>query len=386
MPPNALIHKLAPFQPLLAIRDGSQVALSFGSAPASVESEYWALRREAGLLDLSHRGRVLLRGKDAARFLHGMVTNDVQGLRPGAGQYAFLLNVHGHILADAHVFRLDEQSFLVDCQTLSHDVVWQALEHHIIMDDVALEDLREQFCLFAVEGPMARRALEGAFAGDLPPSNAFAHIYREDLAARLVHASLSGEDGFWVLTEPRRAAELLDAILTQKVIGNEEFAVRPVGFEALEVCRIEAGIPRYGIDITEKNLPQETGQMYAISFNKGCYVGQEVVERIRSQGHVNRRLVRLLLDGRQEIAPETPIVADGQTVGSTRSSRYSFGLEKTVALGYLRREHAEAGKRVMIGTSCRADCSCCMRWLIPRENVGNSGLQQTPRDSPLGQP
>src|SRR5689334_5242143 len=100
MPRSALNHKLTVYQPVLTVRDGAQSALSYGSAADAVENEYWALRRGAGILDLSARGRMLLRGEDAARFLHGMVTNDVQGLRPGAGQYAFLLNVHGHILAD----------------------------------------------------------------------------------------------------------------------------------------------------------------------------------------------------------------------------------------------------------------------------------------------
>jgi folate-binding protein YgfZ len=347
MPRSALTHKLATSQPLVANRDGSEIPLSFGSAPDAVESEYWALRREAGLMDLSHRGRIRVRGKDAARFLHGMVTNDVQGLRAGAGQYAFLLNVHGHILADAHIFRLDEQSFLLDCQTQSHDVIWQSLEHHIIMDDVELEDLRESLCLFAVEGPMARRALEDSVpevrSAIAALSNRFDHVFVAAIETRILRASLSGEDGYWVLADLQHASEWLDSILAPGVTSRRAFAVKPVGFEALEVRRIEAGIPRYGIDITEKTLPQETGQMQALSFNKGCYIGQEVVERIRSQGHVNRKLMRLRIEGRHEIAPQTPIQSDGQTIGATASSAYCFGLEKTIAFGYLRREFAGTG-------------------------------------------
>jgi folate-binding protein YgfZ len=305
-------------------------------------------------MDLSHRGRILLRGKDAARFLHGMVTNDVQSLRPGAGQYAFLLNVHGHILADANIFRLDAQSFLLDCPTQSHQVVWEALEHHIIMDDVELEDQREPLCLFAVEGPMARRALEDSIPDSRTAiaalSNHFDHVAIAAIGARIIRASLSGEDGYWLLADLQHATVLLDSILAPGVSSRREWAVKPVGFNALEVRRIEAGIPRYGIDITEKNLPQETGQMQALSFNKGCYVGQEVVERIRSRGHVNRKLIRLVIDGRHEIAPETPIQSDSQSIGATASSAYSFGFKKTIALGYLRRAFSEAGKQVMIGT------------------------------------
>src|SRR5450759_1689970 len=223
---SSLIHKLAPFQPLVAIRDGSEIPLSFGSVPGSVESEYWALRREAGLMDLSHRGRILLRGEDAARFLHGMVSNDVQGLRPGAGQYTFLLNVHGHILADARIFRLDEQSFLLDCQTQSHDVIWQALEHHIIMDDVELEDLREPLCLFAVEGPMARRALEDSVpevrSAIAALSNRLDHVYVAGVEARIIRASLSGEDGYWVLADLQHASERLDSMLAPGVASRRD--------------------------------------------------------------------------------------------------------------------------------------------------------------------
>ena len=360
MPRSVLIDKLAPFQPAFAEHEGLEIPLSFGLAPGAVESEYWTLRREAGVMDFSHRGRILLRGQDAARFLHGMVTNDVQGLRPGAGQYAFLLNVHGHILADARIFRLGERSFLLDCESQSHEVIWQALERHIIMDDVEPEDLRDRLCLFAVEGPMARRALEDSIPKAetaiatlcnpldhvLIPCADTRDVQPSDTQPRIIRASLSGEDGYWVLADFQHASEWLDSILAPGVSMRREWTARPVGFAALETRRIEAGIPRYGVDITEKNLPQETGQMQAISFNKGCYIGQEVVERIRSQGHVNRRLVRLLLDGCQEIAPETSVLFDGQTVGSTASSAYCFGLKKTVAFGYLRREFAEAGRMV----------------------------------------
>jgi folate-binding protein YgfZ len=346
MPRSPLFGKLESLGPQMTAYHGWEIAASFSSA----EQEYWTLKRSAGLLDLSHRGRLVLRGSDAPRFLHGMVTNDVQGLKPGQGNYAFLLNVQGHILADLRILRLDAQSFLLDCEPQSQAVVTQALEHHIIMDVVELEDQRDRLACLAIEGPgsreILRRVLGNSMGVELATMRLFDHLYLETIAARIVRAALSGEEGWWIFAAPDRAGELLDAILA--VRADDGSAAGPVGFEALETCRIERGIPRYGIDITEKNLPQETGQMHAISFNKGCYIGQEVVERIRSRGHVNRKLVRLVMEGRQEIVPETAVFFDGGAIGATGSSAYSFGLQRTIAFGYLRREFAVDGRKVMV--------------------------------------
>lgn len=363
------MDKMTVFRPQLRTHDNWEIAASFGS----VEAEYWALKNKAGLLDLSHRGRILVRGKDAPRFLHGMVTNDVQGLKTGEGHYAFFLNVQGHILADARILRLEEQSFLLDTEPQSYDVIVQTLDRHIIADVVELEDCRGRLACFAVEGPLSRQAVSRAVGGDLPGGSALEHIYREDLAARIVHASLSGEEGFWILASPDRASELVEAICGREAPDEGSHSVvRPVGFDALEVCRIEAGIPRYGIDISQKSLPQETGQMQAISFQKGCYIGQEVVERIRSRGHVNRMLVRLLLEGRQEVPPEASVEADGKTVGFTGSSAFCFGMQRTVALGYLRREYGQPGTRVTVGTLAAEVAPEQTKGLEKSQSVGGS--------------
>ncbi len=346
MPRSPLLDKFEPMRPQLVSFQGWEIPGSFGS----VEEEYWTLKNSAGVADLSYRGRILVRGEDAPRFLHGMVTNDVKGLQIGQGNYAFLLNVQGHILADLRILRLDAESFLLDCEPQSHQTIWQQLDRHIIADVVEMEDRRGELACLALEGPSAREVLIQATGADIPTMNTLGHVYGEDFQARLLHTSLCGEEGYWILAAPDRAADLLDSLLARGTGEGRNRATRPVGLEALEARRIEAGIPRFGVDITDKHLPQETGQMHAISFTKGCYIGQEVVERIRSRGHVNRKLMQLLVEGRREIAPETPILIDGQPAGSTGSSAYSFGLGKTVAFAYLRRECAEAGKRVTMGT------------------------------------
>ncbi|MBI2816113.1 MAG: aminomethyl transferase family protein [Acidobacteria bacterium] len=339
---------------------GWEVPAYFGS----VEEEYWALKKSAGVADLSHRGRLLVRGEDAPRFLHGMVTNEVTGLEIGRGNYTFLLNVRGHILADARILRLDEKSYLLDCEPQSYETIWEQLDRHIIADDVALLDQREELACFAVEGPLGRDMLRQAIGTGLPGPGALAHVYRDDLQARFVEGSTSGDHGYWILAAAEKAGDIVGRLLRLRAD-----IIRAVGFQAMETCRIEAGIPRYGVDVTDKNLLQETGQMQAVSFTKGCYIGQEVVERVRSRGHANRTLVHLLVEERKEITPETQIVIDGEPVGSTGSSAYCFSLGKTVAFGYVRREYAEPGKQVMVGSlrATVAELPTNVRWTIGPE-------------------
>ncbi|MBI4464211.1 MAG: hypothetical protein HY647_05855, partial [Acidobacteria bacterium] len=169
---------------------------------ASVEAEYWALKEAAGILDLSHRGRLLVRGSDAPRFLHSMVTNDVQRLAIGSGTYAFLLDAQGHILADARIFRLSEESFWLDSEPQCKDVIARALERHIIADDVQLQDQGDTVACLGIEGPCAREVLRDAVEFDPPHMRLLDHLKLEDGTLLLAHASLSGEEGFWIWGPP----------------------------------------------------------------------------------------------------------------------------------------------------------------------------------------
>ena len=339
---SPLFEKLESAQARFVTEQGWEVPSSFGS----VEGEYWALQEGVGLVDLSHRGRLLVRGEDAPRFLHGMVTNDIKGLEAGQGNYNFVLDTHGHILADARIFRLDAESYLIDSEPQRIEIIRQALDHHIISDVVELEDWSARLACLALEGPCAREVLRETIGFDPPHMHPLDHLYLDDLSTRLIRASVCGADGYWILVSPDRAAALWQKALE---VGTN-VGLRPVGFEALEIHRIEAGLPRYGADMDTKTLPQETGQLQAISFTKGCYIGQEVVERIRSRGHVNRQLVGLLLEGRQEAPRDAMILAGGNPVGTITSAAYSYGLRRTIALGYMRRESVEPGKSVMVGS------------------------------------
>jgi folate-binding protein YgfZ len=306
---------------------------------SSVEEEYWALKEAAGLMDLSARGTLLVRGKDAPRFLHGMVSNEVKGLQPGQGNCAFFLDVHGHIQADTHILRLDAESFQVDCDRWCAEIIRQTLEKYIIADDVHVEDQTAAIACLAIEGPCSLGVLREAIGFEPPHMLPLEHLAVPDMSLRLVRASVSGEFGYWMWGNAEQLANAwLKGAMAGAVLG-----ARPVGHFAAEICRIEAGLPRYGTEINDKTLPQETGQLHALSYTKGCYLGQEIVERIRARGHVNRKLVGLLFNGPQQVAPDAVLTADGQTVGTLTSAAYSYGLRRTIALAMVRRESSEPG-------------------------------------------
>ncbi|MBI2820031.1 MAG: aminomethyl transferase family protein [Acidobacteria bacterium] len=322
---------------------GCRIPASF----TSIEDEYWALKEAAGLMDLSHRGKLLVCGKDAPRFLHGMVTNEVKELQPGQGNHAFFLDVHGHIQADARILRLDADSFQIDCDRSRVDTVRQTLEKYIIADDVEVADQTAALACLAIEGPCSLEVLREAIGFEPPHMLPLEHLEVPDLNLRVARASISGEFGYWMWGS---AAQLAEA-WTKGAKAGAALGARPVGHFASEICRIEAGLPRFGAEINDKTLPQETGQLHALSYTKGCYLGQEIVERIRTRGHVNRKLVGLLFEGPQDVAPGANLTAAGQSVGSITSAAYSYGLRRTIALAMVRRESSEPGTFLVAGSA-----------------------------------
>jgi folate-binding protein YgfZ len=317
----------------------------------SVEEEYWALKESAGLMDLSDRGKLVVRGHDAPRFLHGMVSNEVKGLQAGQGNYTFFLDVHGHIQADARILRIDDVSFQVDCDRSRVDAIRQTLEKYIIADDVEVSDQTGALACVAIEGPCSLEVLREAIGFEPPHMLPLEHLEVPDLNLRLARSSISGEFGYWMWGS---AQQLADA-WTKAASAGAALGARAVGHLASEICRIEAGLPRYGAEIAssvnDKTLPQETGQLQALSYTKGCYLGQEIVERIRARGHVNRKLVGLLFDGPQRVAPGAGLSTGAHSVGSVTSVAYSYGLRRTIALAMVRRETSEPGTFLRVSAS-----------------------------------
>jgi len=307
------------------------------------EAEWTAVRRSCGVLDARFRYLLRLTGSDRITFLQGMVSNDVARLREGEGTYATLLTQQGKLVSDLRIYVLADEIWL-DVPVICVAAVRENLERYIIADDVEFVSDDAWAALVAIEGPLAARTVLGVIgenAEDLAP---FAHrpVTFNGVPARLIAASHSGEAGYVLCGHPDTAAGLWEHC---RAAGAQ-----PVGMQALDVLRIEAGIPWYGRDMDDSTLVVEAGLESAISYQKGCYLGQEVVERVAARGHVNRKLVGLICAG--EVAPSagTKLLRDAKEVGWITSAVWSPARAAVIALGYVRRECWDPGVEVQAAT------------------------------------
>ncbi len=288
---------------------------------------YRVLREASGVIDLGSRGRIKVTGEDRARLLHAMTTNHVKDLVPGAGCYAFFLNAQGRILADANILCFDDY-LLLDVEPESRSFLLEHLDKYIIADDVALEDLTNSTFSLGIEGPAAALFMN---ASGLPaPETPLTH--QPSGALTVIRASSTGAPGF-------------------RLMGPLEAAPNftpPVSPEDAQTTRLEHFFPRYGDEISSANLPQETGITDALHFNKGCYLGQEIVERVRSRGHVNRILTGLRCEGEQPLQRGDKISFEDAEVGEISTSIYSPSLGAAIAMGYLRVHAAKPGTTVTV--------------------------------------
>ena len=306
--------------------------------------EYQAVRGKAGLLDLSFRIHVRMTGEDRVSFLQGMISNDVKALRPGDGCAATLLTEQGRIVADLRVYALDD-ALLLDVDARIKEKMMAALSRFIIADDVEMEDLSEQQVTFSLQGPVASQVLT-ATGTSLVLDKPFRHqeIALVGTRARVIRVSDTGEDGYELLVPFAHAEQCWQTLLR----AGEPLGLRPVGFTALQMLRVEAGIPWYGLDMDEGRIVLEVGLEQAISFKKGCYLGQEVVERVTARGHMNRKLSGLLLHGNTLPESGTKLFHDAQEAGWVTSAVQSPRFGHPIALGYVRREHLAPGTQLRI--------------------------------------
>src|SRR3954449_7976397 len=320
---------------------GATTVARFGD----LETELAALRAGCGVYDLGFRAKLSLTGGDRVRWLNGMVTNNIRDLATGHGVYALLLNPQGKILGDLYAYNRGE-SIVVDTDRSQLEKILATFDHYIIMDDVEVSNASEQLTAVGIAGPKAREVL-AASGIQIPETNPLqileAQCTRDCECVRCT--AVRGEDArhenyeLWLATGDARKA--WDALVAQ--------GATPVGSEALELHRIVSGVPLYGVDIRERDLPQETDQDRALNFSKGCYVGQEIVERIRSRGAVHRKFSGFVADG--PVAPASKVIVAEKEVGeitSATSVRIAGG-EHHLALGYIRREAGAPGREVLIG-------------------------------------
>jgi aminomethyltransferase len=281
---------------------------------------YQALHHGAAWIDLSARGRILARGRDRARLLHAITSNEVKKLVPGAGCYAFLLTPQGRIQADLNMFCFTDR-ILLDTEPDTREKIHQHIRRYIIADQVELEDVTASTACIGVEGPETAAML--ASLGAPAPSIDFAHAAWGEYTVAAVTAT--GQPGARIFCNS--SADLIGQL--------EAAGVRLATAEDVRVVRIENSRPRYGDDIRETTLPQESQQMHGVSFNKGCYIGQEIVERIRAMGHVNKKLMRVELDGDAIPEPGTKTTVAGSEAEIT-SAAFSPEAGKVFALAYVR--------------------------------------------------
>ena len=298
-----------------------------------------AVRSGAGVSDRSDRVHLTASGPDAKAFLHRMLSNDVARLAPGQGCYATLLSVQGHMLADLYALQMDDHLLLeTDVSAAARMREW--LEKYIIADDVTVEDHSQQMAALGVEGPQAAKLLAAAGAGALPGAELdHAWVKLGETPVLIARVSETGEEGFRLIFVVEYAQNIWDALAAARAA----VPWKPVGHAAWNILRTEAGLPWYGADMDERTLPPEAAlEARAISYTKGCYVGQEIIERIRSRGHVNRRLAGFHVSGPLPAAG-AKLLRGGQEVGVLTTAVESPTLGRAIALGYLRREHLAAG-------------------------------------------
>jgi len=315
-----------------------------------VSDEARAVRTAAGLFDFSFRAKFAVTGADRVRFLQGMVSNDVKKLTPGTGTYATILNAQGQILADLRIYDAEDR-FLIDTDVSLREKAIQTLRRYIIADKVELEPL-SLFAL-AFQGPRARPLLEKTLHIELPEMEELNHFATNygGFPVRVVRASSTGEEGYEIWLAEKAMHPIWGAACGQA----PTYDMLPCGSEALETLRIEAGIPRYGAELGEDTLLLEANLLNAVSFTKGCYVGQEIVERARSRGHVNWKLVGIHVSAPSPPAPETKLISNGKEIGEITSACVSPTLGKTIALAYVRREVAEPGTHLVLASGVAAE-------------------------------
>ena len=308
-------------------------------------TEYEAVRNGgAGIIDLSAlRGRIRVSGSEATMFLNGLITNDVKTLAENRWMPAVFPTVQGRLIGAVRVIRGSDPSLLIDTETASHEAVLKTISRFTLAGDFKVFDVTAETALLSVQGQGAAAILEKVFqfgASDLAEKGV-AQATWQNIPLTIIRASHTPEDGFDVLVDAAHKAELQQAL--------EAAGAQPVGADTFEILRVEAAIARFGQDMDETNVVPETNLDDAVSFTKGCYVGQEIIVRIKHRGHVAKKLTSLRFETDQQIEPGAVIRSlDNQEIGRVTSAVISPKLG-SIGLGYVRYEQLAEGTRVVVG-------------------------------------
>lgn len=379
---------------VLIERDGWCVPASYGD----VLLEYAAVRESgAGLIDLSSRGRILVSGTEAILFLNGLITNDMKTLAVNSWMPAAFPNVQGRLLASVRVVRLEDAekgtdqttpaglprrrprqnvspTFLIETEAATHQSVLKTIQRFTLAGDFHVSDITSQTALISVQGKRATGIVSAVLGETIsglgknaarpwpashrlgapascppvdesmeplaPGGNSRDRSASEMVCQTVIRATHTGEDGFDLIVDVDHAAELWEAL--------QAADARPFGYEALEILRIEAGQPRYGVDMDETNVVSEALDD-AVSYTKGCYIGQEIIARIKYRGHVAKKLSGIVFPQAAQVAAGSVVKStDDKEIGRITSFVYSPHLGGSIALGYLKYDYTAPNTSVLV--------------------------------------
>jgi folate-binding protein YgfZ len=307
-------------------------------------TEYAAVRDDsAGVIHLSTRGRLLVSGSEAVMFLNGLITNDMKTLAVNSWMPAAFPNVQGRLIAAVRIIHRDD-GFLIDTEGATLEKIAKLLGRFTLAGDFRVQDLTSETAMLSVQGRKAEVVMRQAL-GETAANASRAQVVTAQLEhggeVTVIRATHTGEDGFDLFVEANEA-EGLRKLLT-------DGGAQPFGPEVAETLRIEAGIPRFGIDMDETRVVTETNLDEAVSFTKGCYIGQEIIARIKYRGHVAKKLTGVLLEEDGAIESGARILSsDEKEIGAITSATVSPRLKHTIALAYVKYDYLEPGTKVKV--------------------------------------
>ncbi len=312
------------------------------SSHPDMETQYRAVRENAGIFNRSKRGKVRAEGADCLRFLHGMVTNTVETLAENGGNYAAVTSARGQTLLDVWVHRLQDCIYMETEPGLATKLI-ETLDRYLIADDVTLSDESDIWSIWGVQGPRANE-LVGRVVGRVPADLPEHHVIIREFEGTPIWVTARSYTG-----EPGYDLRIAQNDSLQRALVKA--GGTPIGWQVGEILRVEAGIPRYGAEVDESVTPLEAGLNRAVDFDKGCYIGQEVIAKMHFRGRPRRYLTGLI--GNTPVSGN--ITVNDKTVGRVTTCVKSIHLNRVIALAIIRRGYHEAGQRVLLDDGSEAE-------------------------------
>lgn len=311
----------------------------------SIDNEYQAARDAVAVYDLSARGKIRLEGKECFKFMQGMLSNDVMKLESGKGVHATLLTVKGKMLADLYIYKDGEQA-LIDLEQGLNVPISELLLKYRLSYKAKIEDLTDKYVQLCFFGAKSQQYLSRLLDLDLSDLDEPGLIKKsiDDIEIIIVKVKRSSNESFDVYIPTGETNWVIQFFFGQ----IDGLTPKPIGLDTFETLRVQAGIAKYGVDMDENTIPIEAELWDALSFEKGCYIGQEVIARIKWRGHVNRHLVGIEMQTNTPAHPGDKIFVNDKEVGYVTSSVYCYEKTKAICMAYIKREFKEPGTAVIV--------------------------------------